>query len=65
MQTGIVLLVKFGLDFAEHDLVDVEAALKTLRLLAELAHSLLKTAKVKTLVQVDLEFASLELRLQT
>ena len=65
MQTGIVFLVKFGLDFAEHDLVDVEAALQTLRLLTELAHCLLQTAKVKTLVQVDLELASLELRLQT
>ena len=52
-------------DFAQHDLVDVQAALEALDLSAVLSHRLLLPAKEETLVQILLQLSSLELGLQS
>ena len=56
--------MKFGLDFAEHDVVYVEASLQTLCLRREASSSLIAPAEVEALIQVDLKFTGLKLSLQ-
>ena len=52
-------------DLAQHDLVDVQAALEALDLSAILTRRLLLPAEEETLVQILLQLSSLELCLQS
>ena len=52
-------------DLAQHDLVDIQAALQALDLRAVLSHRLLLPAEEETLVQILLQLSSLELCLKS